>query len=217
MIAVTGATGNIGRTLVNLMVEAGEPVVALSRTAAQTPAGATRRLADLGDPASLNAALHGVKTLFLLVAGDDPRAILDTANSAGVGKVVLLSSQGAGTRPEAYTHPAAFEAAVKDSGLDWTILRPTGFASNAYQWAESIRTARAAAAPFGDIALPVIDPSDIAEVAAAVLRQDGHSERVYELTGPEAVTPRQQVATSPRRSGTASPSPNCPGSRPAHS
>ena len=118
------------------------------------------------------------------MAGDDPQGILDVAKTAGIRKVVLLSSQGAGTRPEAYRHPGLFEAAVRESGLDWTILRSGGMATNAFAWAESIRTRREAAAPFGDVGLPFIDPDDVAAVAAAVLRQDTHPGATYTLTGP---------------------------------
>lgn len=88
----------------------------------------------------------------------------------------------------------ATEEAVRESGLAWTILRPGGFASNAFAWAESVRAERTVAAPFGDVGIPVIDPADIAEVAAAALREDGHAGHVYELNGPTAVTPRQQAA-----------------------
>ncbi|WP_326823039.1 hypothetical protein [Streptosporangium sp. NBC_01756] len=77
--------------------------------------------------------------------------------------------------------------------MDWTILRPGGFASNAFVWAETIRTQRTAAAPFGDTGLPFIDPADIGEVAAAALREDGHAGQVYELTGPALSTPRQRA------------------------
>ncbi|MFG3440035.1 NAD(P)H-binding protein [Nonomuraea sp. NPDC047897] len=200
MIVVTGATGNVGGELVRVLASAGERVTAVSRRPAspQDPArpepGVTRRRGDLAEPAGLGGALAGAKALFLLVAGDDPRGVLGAAEAAGVERVVLLSSQGAGTRPRAYAHAAAFETAVRGSGLDWTILRPGGFASNAYAWAEGVRTRRAVAAPFGDVALPVIDPSDIAEVAAAALREAGHVGRTYELTGPAAVTPRERAA-----------------------
>ena len=87
----------------------------------------------------------------------------------------------------------AVEDAVRESGLTWTILRPGAFASNAYAWAESVRAERTVAAPFGDVGLPVIDPADIAEVAAMALRKDEHAGQVYELNGPTAVTPRQQA------------------------
>ncbi|MER6948910.1 NAD(P)H-binding protein [Nonomuraea sp. NPDC000554] len=194
MIAVTGATGNVGGQLVSLLTAAGERVTALSRQTAEPPQGVRHVQADLDDPTSLKGAFDGVRALFLLVAGEDPQAILDAARDAGVRRVVLLSSQGAGTRPHVYRHPAAFEEAVRGSGLEWTILRPGGFHSNAYAWAESVRAARTAAAPFGDIGLPTIDPADIAEVASTALREDGHAGRTYELTGPALTTPRERAA-----------------------
>ena len=97
----------------------------------------------------------------------------------------------------------AREDAVRQSGLEWTILRAGGFDSNAYAWAESVRAGRTVSAPFGDVGLPTVDPDDIAEVAAAVLRGQGHDGqghggqghdgKVYELTGPAPVTPRQMA------------------------
>lgn len=120
--------------------------------------------------------------------------MLDAAKSGGVRRVVLLSSQGAGTRPQAYAHAAGFEGAVRDSGLDWTVLRPGGFASNAFAWAETVRTRRTVFAPFGDVALPAVDPADVAQVAATVLRGEEHAGRTYELTGPAALSPRERAA-----------------------
>jgi uncharacterized protein YbjT (DUF2867 family) len=193
MIVVTGATGNVGRELVRTLASSGEQVRAVSRRPEQAPEGVRHWQADLAEPASLRPALEGADALFLLVAGDDPGTILDQATAGGVRRVVLLSTQGAGTRPETYRHPAVFEDAVRRSGLDWTILRPGGFASNAYAWAGSVRAERTAAAPFGDVGLPAIDPADIAAVAAATLREAGHAGRVHELTGPAPVTPRERV------------------------
>jgi uncharacterized protein YbjT (DUF2867 family) len=91
-------------------------------------------------------------------------------------------------------HPSRLEDAVKQSGLAWTMLRPGNFDSNAFQWADSIRTRRVVAAPFGDVALPAIDPADIAEVAAVALREPGHEDNIYTLTGPAPISPRQQAA-----------------------
>jgi uncharacterized protein YbjT (DUF2867 family) len=193
MIVVTGATGNVGRELVRTLSSAGEKVRAVSRRPEQTPDGVRHWPADLAEPASLRPALEGADALFLLVAGEDPQAILDSAKAGGVRRVVLLSSQGAGTRPEIYRHPVMFEDAVRRSGLDWTILRSGGLDSNAYAWAESVRAERTAAAPFGDVGLPTVDPADIAAVAAATLREPGHAGRTHELTGPAPVTPRERA------------------------
>ncbi|MFB7286743.1 NAD(P)H-binding protein [Actinacidiphila glaucinigra] len=203
MIVVTGATGNVGRSLVRTMAETGERVTAVSRGIAPVdlPTGTRHVQADLTKPETLRPALDGAKALFLHDGGAgghglDPRAILDAAKVAGIRRVVLLSSQGVLTRPESPSHGGvmrAIEDAVRDSGLAWTILRPGGFASNAYAWADSVRAERTAAAPFGDVGIPVIDPADIAEVAAVALRKDEHTSQVYELNGPAAVTPRQQA------------------------
>ncbi|MFD7455704.1 MULTISPECIES: NAD(P)H-binding protein [unclassified Streptomyces] len=204
MYVVTGATGNVGRALVGVLAAAGAEVTATSRaiTAADVPEGVRLRRADLTDAESLRPVLDGAEALFLqnggavahlLRTGD----VLDVAKGAGVRRVVLLSSQGVATRPGSASHglvARAIEDAVRESGLEWTILRPGGFASNAYAWAESVRSGRTVAAPFGDVGLPVIDPDDIAGVAAVALREDGHAGEVYELTGPALVTPRQQAA-----------------------
>lgn len=200
MIVVTGATGNVGRTLVPTLVEAGEQVTAVSRRPSPAPAQGMRHVqADLAEPESLRPVVDGAESLFLLIAGSgeelQPRDILDVAKAGGVRRVVLLSSQAAKTRPAARSHAPlrAFEEAVQDSGLDWTILRPGGFHSNAFGYAESVRTARTLAAPFGDVGLPIIDPADIAAVAAAVLRDGRHAGQTYELTGPALITPREQA------------------------
>lgn len=204
MIVITGATGNVGRPLVRALAEAGEQVTAVSRgiTEADVPQGARHRQADLADSGALRPVLDGADALFLHDTGAgvhllSPRGLLDAAKAGGVGRVVLLSSQGVATRPESLSHGGtgqSFEDAVRRSGLDWTILRPGGFASNAYAWAEEVRTRRAVAAPFGDVGLPVIDPADIAEVAAVALRDDIHAGQVHELTGPALSTPRQRAA-----------------------
>ncbi|MGW1895130.1 SDR family oxidoreductase [Streptomyces sp. NPDC002004] len=195
MIAVTGATGNIGRETVRILAEAGETATAISRGEARDlPAGARHVQADLAAPDSLRPAVDGADALFLLVAGDDPHGILDAAKAGGVRRVVLISSLGVATRPDVYRHAATFETALRDSGLEWTVLRCGGLASNALAWAEPIRSDRVAAAPFGDVGLPMVDPADVAEVAAAALLRPGHAGAVYELTGPATTTPRERAA-----------------------
>ncbi|MEW1911578.1 NAD(P)H-binding protein [Kitasatospora sp. NPDC085895] len=196
MIVVTGATGNVGRALVRHLVEAGEQVTAVSRRRPEDPLppGVRHVAADLADPPAVRAAMDGAEGLFLLVAGEDPAGLVDRARAAGVRRIVLLSSQGVATRPDSYAHAARFEAAVAAGAPEWTVLRSGGLASNALAWAEPIRTHRAAAGPFADVGLPFVDPEDVAAVAAAVLREDGHHGATYVLTGPEPSTPRSRAA-----------------------
>lgn len=203
MIVVTGATGNVGQPLVRTLVEAGERVTAVSRRPAgsETPAGVEHRQADLTRPEQLASVFDGADALFLMDTGTSAHLIstadiLEIASSRGVGRVVLLSSLGVATRPGSQSHGQlmrSFEDAALRSDMDLTILRPGGFASNANAWADSVHSRRIVAAPFGDVGLPLIDPADIAAVAAAALRGTGHTGRVYELTGPALITPRQQT------------------------
>ncbi|MBN6039642.1 SDR family oxidoreductase [Amycolatopsis sp. 195334CR] len=201
MIVVTGATGNVGRPLTKALAEAGQEVTAVSRHTAAVPDGVRHVVADLAEPASLDPALAGAKALFILLSGDlhatgaNPADVISRAAAAGVRRIVLLSSQGVSTRPFGTTRIAmrALEDTLRESGLDWAIVRPGGFASNALWWAESIRSQQLVAAPFGDTGVPIVDPADIAEVAAACLLDDRHTGGVYELTGPEVITPRQQT------------------------
>jgi uncharacterized protein YbjT (DUF2867 family) len=203
MIVVTGATGNVGRPLTQALAEAGEQVTAVSRHTAAMPDGVRHMVADLAEPPSLTPALNGAKALFLLLSGDlhapeaRPADIIGLAAAHGVRRVVLLSSQGVTTRPFGPSRVAmrTVEDTLRDSGLDWAVLRPGGFASNALAWAGSVRTQGTVAAPFGDVGVPVVDPADIAEAAAACLLDDRHLGEVYELTGPEVITPRQQAET----------------------
>ncbi|MFF4343172.1 NAD(P)H-binding protein [Kitasatospora sp. NPDC001540] len=204
MIVVTGATGNVGRPLVSLLAAAGEQVTAVSRRmpAEGFPAGVAHAVADLADFASLGPVLKGADALFLLLGGElnGPGApaeeLFALVRESGVRRVVLLSSQINGTRPDAPSHARLreFERALQLGELEYTVLRAGGFASNAYAWAEGVRTRRTVHAPFADVALPVVDPADLAAVAAVALREDGHRGQVYVLTGPEAITPRRQAA-----------------------
>ncbi|GAB2611007.1 NAD(P)H-binding protein [Kribbella endophytica] len=187
VIVVTGATGNIGRPLVRTLAAAGEEVTAVSRKAADLPTGVRHQAVDLSD-----LDLTGAEALFLLLPGGwfDAEGVIAKAQAAGVRRIVLVSSQGVGTG----RHPAGIEDAVKASGLEWSILRPAGFQSNTLGWSQSVREHRLVEAPYGEIALPQIHPADIADVAAAALLDPSYAGTTLELTGPEAVSPRQQAA-----------------------
>ncbi|MFE6779294.1 NAD(P)H-binding protein [Streptomyces sp. NPDC057702] len=199
MILVTGATGNIGGALLTqLHAHGAGPLRGLTRAAARAdlPRGVTAVEGDLAEPATWPAALDGVRSLFL-VPGLGPEAdLLDAARRAGVEHVVLVSSITVQTHP--HLGPAAGNLAVErllqGSGMAWTILRPTQFASNTLLWATTIREHGTVRAPYADTALPTIHPADIASVARLALTEPGHRSQTYALTGPAPVTARQQVA-----------------------
>ncbi|MFE7551914.1 NAD(P)H-binding protein [Streptomyces gardneri] len=198
MILVTGATGNIGSALLKeLHAHGAGPLRGLTRDAARAvfPDGVEAVEGDFAEPASLKPALEGVRSLFLVSRLGPDADVLEAARHAGVEHVVLVSSITVQTHP--HLGPAAENLAVeqllKESGMAWTILRPTQFASNALMWAASIREHGTVRAPFADTALPTVHPADIASVARVALTEPGHQGRTYALTGPEPVTARQQT------------------------
>ncbi|MBF6412853.1 SDR family oxidoreductase [Nocardia cyriacigeorgica] len=196
MILVTGATGNIGSALVQELAGAA-PVRALTRDAgrARVPAGVEVVEGDLEDVGSLSSALDGVRSIFLLSRLGPDEEIIDAARRAGVEHVVLVSSITVTTHP--HLGPAAENAAVEKlveaGGMEWTILRPTQFASNTAMWAPAISANQPVEIPYADVGLPTIHPADIASVARVALTDSAHRGRRYELTGPELITARQQV------------------------
>ncbi|MFJ8667366.1 NAD(P)H-binding protein [Streptomyces sp. NPDC093600] len=169
----------------------------LTRDAARAvfPEGVEAVEGDLAAPASWESALEGVRWLFLVSRLGPDADILQAARQAGVEHVVLVSSITVQTHP--HLGPAidnlAVEELLKGSGMAWTILRPTQFASNALMWAASIRAHETVRAPYAETPLPTIHPADIAAVARVALTEPGHRGHTYALTGPEPVTARQQV------------------------
>jgi uncharacterized protein YbjT (DUF2867 family) len=200
VILVTGATGNVGRALVETLDAGGHPVRALARTPdrAALPASVEVVPADLTAPETMSGALAGVDKLFLLGAFPTTGDVLERARKAGVEHVALLTSRCVigGAPDNAVTRMwLDAEAAVARSGLPWTVLRPSGFHANALRWLPQLQQGDTVRAPWPDVPIASIDPSDIAAVAAAVLVDGGFEGEALELSGPEALTPGQQVAT----------------------
>jgi uncharacterized protein YbjT (DUF2867 family) len=203
MILVTGATGTVGRALVDQLVAAGVPVRALTRrpTAAGLPDAVHVVTGDLGDRADIARALRGVDRVFLLSTGPDIPAhdtnLIQEAARAAVAHIVKLSSGRTGddtaTDPIPSWHRRG-EQALRDSGIAWTILGPLGFMANALHWAGSIRKQDGVFTAYGHGRVAVIDEHDIASVAATVLTSDGHDGRTYRLSGPEALSPAEMTA-----------------------
>ncbi|MEU8030132.1 NAD(P)H-binding protein [Streptomyces sp. NPDC049099] len=202
MILVTGATGTIGSDVVRQLAARGEKVRALTRdpAKARVPSGVEVVRGDLREPASLQAALEGVTAAFLLrPPGPDEgqdAALVAAAGAAGVRRLVKLSAIGTGdpaVGPSGLWHLDG-ERAVRDSGAEWTVLRPSSFASNTLSWAEPLRAGGPVPNMTGEGASGVVDPRDVAAVAVAALVDSGHAGRTYTLTGPEAVSvPGQTV------------------------
>ncbi|MEU1728983.1 SDR family oxidoreductase [Nonomuraea sp. NPDC005692] len=197
MILVTGATGNVGRHLVELLLGAGEQVRAISRNPerAGLPDGVEVVRADMSRADDLRAALQGADRAFLLPAGGQVDGFLREAARAGLGHVVLLSAlavtmKQAGVLGSAH---AEYERAVAGSGLPWTFLRPGAFMANDLRWAPGVQNGGVVRAPFAEAATAPIDERDIAAVAARTLLDDGHAGRAYELSGPASLTTAERV------------------------
>lgn len=198
MILVTGATGNVGRELTRALAARGESVRVLARKPDQAsfPPGVQVAMGDLEDPGSLAPALDGVGKVFLL-GGFAAADVLRRIRAAGAGHVVLLTSRCVigGNPQNAVTRMwLDAEAAIRDSGVGWTILRPSGFQSNALRWLPQLREGDVVRAPWPAVPIAAIDPADIAAVASVVLTRPGHEGAALTLSGPEPLTPGEQVA-----------------------
>ncbi|GGW20258.1 nucleotide-diphosphate-sugar epimerase [Streptomyces capoamus] len=202
MILVTGATGTIGSEVVRRLAARGAKVRALTRDpeAARLPEGVRAVRGAYGDPASLAAALDGVTAAFLLrPPGPDEghdAVTVAAARAAGVRRLVKLSAIATGDEgsgPSGQWH-AEGERAVRESGAEWTVLRPSTFASNTSSWLPALRAGEPVPNLTGDGASGVIDPGDIAAVAVRALLDGRHAGRTYTLTGPEALSVPDQAA-----------------------
>jgi len=201
MILVTGATGTVGRALVERL-PADLRVRLMSRDPARIVGAAPtaeKVAGDFEDPQSLARALQGVRTAFLVTmrpSGEDDVRFVRAAQLAGVRRVVKLSAAAVLDREadDLITRwQRAGEELLRASGLEWTLLRPRAFMSNSLSWAASVRSERTVRALYGTSGNACVDPRDIAEAAVRVLTEEGHAGRAYTLTGPEAVTAAGQT------------------------
>lgn len=192
-VLVTGATGHVGRHVVTQLVSAGHEVVALTRQPdAAFPPGVTATRGDLLSPESI--PFEGVSRLYLF---PEPRTAVDVvarAKAAGVERIVTLSS-GAVTGGYDTDFQLPVEQAVEASGLEWTHIRPGEFASNTLRlWGPMIRESRVVRYSTPNAPSLAIHEADIAAVAVTALVADGHTGRWYDLSGPQRITRRDQVA-----------------------
>jgi uncharacterized protein YbjT (DUF2867 family) len=201
-ILVTGATGRIGRHVVEQLVRRGAAVRALTRDPAKAafPAGVEVAQGDLLDLDALRAAFSGVSTLFLLnaVTGDEfTQAIitLNLAREAGVERVVYLSVFEA-DRAVNVPHFAVkygAERMLEEMGFGATILRPTYFIDNEVMVKDVILQHGVYPMPIGSKGVAMVDTRDIAEVAAIeLIRRDQAPGKLpidtINLVGPDTLT-----------------------------
>jgi uncharacterized protein YbjT (DUF2867 family) len=204
-VLVTGATGRVGRGVVDELIVAGVPVRALTHraeAAATLPGSVEVVTGDLTVPESLDATLAGVSAVFLVwtVPSATAAAVVERL-ATYAPRVVFLSS------PHQTPHPffqqpnpmavlhADIERLIAVSGLESTIIRPGMFASNTlFWWANAIRAGGVVRWPYGAAATAPVDDRDVAAVAARTLYEDGHTGGDYVLTGPESLSQADQVS-----------------------
>jgi uncharacterized protein YbjT (DUF2867 family) len=199
---VLGGTGKTGRRLVRRLSSAGHTVRAAARTPGPASPGVEPVRFDWDDDATWGPSLAGVTGAYLIppaLRTDHPPLLgrlAAQAAEAGVARLVLLSARGVDQGPSNPLLEAerAVTAAAGDR-VAVTVVRPSWFAQNATESFFRPGIAEGAlVAPTGEGAVPWIDAEDIAAVAAAALTGDGHAGRVYELSGPRALTLAETAA-----------------------
>ena len=214
MIFVTGGTGTVGSRLMPLLLAKGEQVRLFSRDVdkARTQVGERAGIiqGDLRDPDAVRAALDGSDRIFLLTGshaatsepGDQLQLeenVIAAAKDASIRRVVKVSVVGADEQsPLQYARGhRKVEKELEASGLAYTLLRCTAFMQNFFETVAdgSIYTSAQ------DGRVPLVDARDIAAVAAVALTEDGHEGRIYDVTGPEAITYDEAARTLSEATG----------------
>ena len=193
-IAITGSTGHVGGLVAAQLASLAPRLVVRDTSRAPRIAGATVVEAEYSDAAAAVTALTGVDLLFMVSASEavdrreQHRTFIRSAAEAGVGHIVYTSFFGAD--PDAVftlgRDHADAEAAVRESGMAFTLLRDNFYSDLLPYFADDAGVIRG---PAGHGRVAAVARADVADVASAVLRDPGaHADVVYELTGPEALT-----------------------------
>lgn len=195
MILVIGASGKVGRTALQRLVQHGVPVRAFGRDPSKFAglgAAVEAVQGDLDQPDTIPPALEDVDRVLVISGGNDVPTedanAIDAAQKAGVGHVVLLSSLGVAAGVASGPLHAPGEEKLRSSSLSWTILRPGFFMANALMWRDTIASEGVFYEPTGTGRHALVHPSDVGEAAAEALTGSGHEGATYELTGPEALS-----------------------------
>ncbi len=199
IIAVTGATGNIGIPVVAGLIERGYAPRVIVRekesNAAWDAAGVEQVEADMSNVDSLRKAFSGADKVFALTPFVENltelgRNTIAAAQSAKVKHIVR--SSGLGASPDAPIALGRWHGEVdrylEDSGVDFTIIRPASFYQNYFAYSDSIKNQNCYYAPLGNAQIVLIDVRDTAAVAVAALTEDGHAGQIYSITGNEALS-----------------------------
>jgi uncharacterized protein YbjT (DUF2867 family) len=206
-ILVLGATGKTGRRTTRHLTAGGHAVRAAARTPGDPAPGVTPVRFDWSDPATYDAALAGADAVYVIPPAfrlDHPpliASLLERARRAGVRRAVLLGARGGQLDPSSPL--ARAEAALRDSGLEWSVVRPTWFMQNFTEgfFRPGLDATSELVAPAGDGATPFVDADDIAAVVAAALTDARHAGRAYDLSGPAARTFAEAAAVLGEHAG----------------
>lgn len=219
-IAVTGATGQLGRLVIARLKETvpASGIVALARSPAKAAdLGVEAREADYGNPDALARALAGVDTLLLISSNEigqraaQHRNVVNAAKAAGVGRIVYTSLLHADRSPLSLAEEhRATEADIKASGIPFTILRNGWYTENHTGSVGAALAGGAFIGSAGDGRISSATRADYADAAVAVLTGSGHEGKTYELAGDEAVTLADLAAEISRQSGKDIPYRNLP-------
>ncbi len=204
IIAVTGATGNIGKPVVEGLIAKGfAPRVIVRKPenmADWESAGVEQKIADLGDVESLTKAFEGAEKVFSLSPLVENfielgKVSIEAAINAGVKQIVRSSSQGADENESIlmWKWHGTVEKMIENSGLDWTFVQPASFFQNYLGYAETIKNQNAFYGSQGDGKVSLVDVRDIAAVAVAALTEPNHIGKKYAVTGGESLS-NQDIA-----------------------
>ncbi len=205
MILVSGAGGTVGRELRALLHAGGLPYRAMARDARRARraalAGEVWLDGDFAAPDGLDAALAGIESLFLLCGAQPGMDILEinaieAAKRAGVTRIVKISVPNAAERGAAALQRlhGRSEAALAASSIAWTVLRPNAFMQNLHGPTQGFDARRICRLPLGEAKYCFIDACDIAATALAALSENGHAGKIYDLTGPQALSYAEAAA-----------------------
>jgi uncharacterized protein YbjT (DUF2867 family) len=200
-ILVTGATGKVGTELVRFLRAGGSEVVAVARNpdAVDFPEGVQEVKADLSlASAAASGITKGVDAIYLNLAAMENAAkeLVSKAADDGVRLAVVQSAitveYGGGYLRFAERFRAV-EEIVKASGMRWTFLRCSDFASNSRVWIPQIRAGDVVRGAYGAASTTPINERDIAAMAAEVLTHEDHAGKSYSITGPQSLSQFERV------------------------